>query len=73
MFPQASGRFGEVPQAYGLQDLHESSRGLRGHVITNFPHVMVLLIINSRLGMEIKLMKWKIYDDNMPMSSSYLF
>ena len=41
MSPQASAGFVKVPRA----NAHKSSLGFRGHLITNFPNVMVLLII----------------------------
>ena len=32
------------------KDLLKPSRGFRGHLITNFPHVMVLIKINIMLA-----------------------
>jgi hypothetical protein len=39
------GRFVEFPRAAPL-GIPQTSLGFRGHLITNFPHIMVLLIIN---------------------------
>jgi hypothetical protein len=39
------GRFVEFPRA-APSGIPQTSLGFRGHLITNFPHIMVLLIIN---------------------------
>ena len=45
MSPRASG---------GFVNFHKSSLGFRGHLITNFPNVMVLLIIILKYLTKIK-------------------
>ena len=40
------GRFVEFPRA-APSGIPQTSLGYRGHLITNFPHIMVLLIITS--------------------------
>ena len=47
MSPKAEGGFVERPR-----DFYKSSRGLRGHLITNFPNVMVL-VCNTMIDEEI--------------------
>ena len=42
----------EVPRAVDPRDFYKSSRGLRGHLITNFPNVMVL-VSNTMIAGEI--------------------
>jgi hypothetical protein len=38
----------EFPRAAPPEGIPQTSLGFRGHLITNFPHIIVLLIINSR-------------------------
>ena len=42
----------EVPSGVSPREFYKSSRGLRGHLITNFPNVMVL-VCNTMIDEEI--------------------
>jgi hypothetical protein len=44
------GRFVEFPRA-APSGIPQTSLGFRGHLITNFPHIMVLLIIISTISL----------------------
>ena len=47
------------PEGVSPRDFHKSSRGLRGHLITNFPNVMVL-VYNTMIDEEIWLALFRI-------------
>ena len=46
MSPQSLGEFVKVPRPKTASELPQPSLGFREHLITNFPHAMLLLIIN---------------------------
>ena len=50
--PESRGRICGRPEGVSPRDFYKSSRGLRGHLITNFPNVMVL-VCNTIIDEEI--------------------
>jgi hypothetical protein len=47
------GRFVEFPRA-APSGIPQTSLGFRGHLITNFPHIMVILLINLKNSLIIQ-------------------
>ena len=61
----------EFPRA-APSGIPQTSLGFRGHLITNFPHIMVLLIINVEISLKTKT-RLRGHGPSWPLSLVFVF